>query len=174
MRERGNLRPGLLLINADLVINPRAVRRRAPRVALQGARVQKNMTDKDRNPAAGLTNPKVASVLERLHRGARGDIWRFGGILPKMIVGKLRGKKLMDALTPAMARQVYMPVSREEGRFLYQMARLIGARTVVEFGTSFGNLDHLSGGGCAGQWRRSGHRNGNRTPQAQECHDEFG
>ena len=96
------------------------------------------MTDEGRNPAAGLSDPKVAGVLERLHRSARGDIWHFGSILPKMIMGTLQGKKLMDALTPAMARHVYMPVSREEGRFLYQMARLIGARTVVEFGTSFG------------------------------------
>ncbi|MCA9709528.1 MAG: class I SAM-dependent methyltransferase [Myxococcales bacterium] len=31
-----------------------------------------------------------------------------------------------------------MPVSRDEGRFLYMTARVIGARNVVEFGSSFG------------------------------------
>jgi predicted O-methyltransferase YrrM len=31
-----------------------------------------------------------------------------------------------------------LPVSREQGQFLYLMARSIGARRIVEFGTSFG------------------------------------
>ena len=35
-------------------------------------------------------------------------------------------------------KDAYIPVSREQGRFLYQTARAIGARTIVEFGTSFG------------------------------------
>ncbi len=36
------------------------------------------------------------------------------------------------------AKHAYLPVSREVGRFLYMQARACGARTIVEFGTSFG------------------------------------
>ncbi|WP_233261753.1 O-methyltransferase [Vitiosangium sp. GDMCC 1.1324] len=35
-------------------------------------------------------------------------------------------------------KDVYIPISAEQGKFLYLVARSIGARTVVEFGTSFG------------------------------------
>lgn len=96
------------------------------------------MTDRQDRAIDTCRDPKVTLVLDELHRNARGDIWRFAGILPKLIAGRLKGHKMLDTLTPAMAREVYMPVSREEGRFLYQIARLIGARNIVEFGTSFG------------------------------------
>jgi predicted O-methyltransferase YrrM len=35
-------------------------------------------------------------------------------------------------------KDVYIPLSREQGRFLYLVARAIGAQRIVEFGTSFG------------------------------------
>jgi predicted O-methyltransferase YrrM len=35
-------------------------------------------------------------------------------------------------------KDLWLPVSRETGEFLYMMVRATGARTVVEFGTSFG------------------------------------
>lgn len=35
-------------------------------------------------------------------------------------------------------KDLWLPVSRETGRLLYMLARASGARTVVEFGTSFG------------------------------------
>jgi predicted O-methyltransferase YrrM len=35
-------------------------------------------------------------------------------------------------------RSVYVPVSRSQGEMLYLIARSINARTIVEFGTSFG------------------------------------
>ena len=36
------------------------------------------------------------------------------------------------------AKHAYLPVTREVGRFLYMQARARGAKTIVEFGTSFG------------------------------------
>lgn len=33
---------------------------------------------------------------------------------------------------------LWLPVSREAGKLLYMLARSSGARTIVEFGTSFG------------------------------------
>jgi predicted O-methyltransferase YrrM len=41
-------------------------------------------------------------------------------------------------MTPASMKGCYIPVSREQGELLYLTARAIGARHVVEFGTSFG------------------------------------
>ncbi len=41
-------------------------------------------------------------------------------------------------MTPASMKGCYLPVSREQGELLYLTARAIGARHVVEFGTSFG------------------------------------
>lgn len=35
-------------------------------------------------------------------------------------------------------KDVWLPVSRETGRLLYMLARSCGARTIVEYGTSFG------------------------------------
>jgi predicted O-methyltransferase YrrM len=37
-----------------------------------------------------------------------------------------------------MARELYLPVSPTTGRLLYMLARASGARSIVEFGTSFG------------------------------------
>jgi len=85
-----------------------------------------------------LADHAVVHTLDRLHDAARGD-WRiFLGALPRLIGVLMRGRSLMRALSPAQMKNTYMPVSREEGRFLYASARAGGARRVVEFGTSFG------------------------------------
>jgi predicted O-methyltransferase YrrM len=41
-------------------------------------------------------------------------------------------------MTPESMKGCYIPVSREQGEFLYLTARAIRAKSVVEFGTSFG------------------------------------
>jgi predicted O-methyltransferase YrrM len=43
-----------------------------------------------------------------------------------------------EVMTPVAMKECYIPVSREQGELLYLTARAIGARRVVEFGTSFG------------------------------------
>ncbi|MEM8922377.1 MAG: class I SAM-dependent methyltransferase [Actinomycetota bacterium] len=78
-----------------------------------------------------LTDPTVAEVLERLHKAA--DAQR-----PTL---RERLAPLDDAPAdawPEIMRDLYLPVTREQGRFLYQTVRAVGARRVVEFGTSFG------------------------------------
>ena len=50
----------------------------------------------------------------------------------------LRGRSFGESLTPNAARYIYMPISRAQGEFLCLVARTIGARRAVEFGTSFG------------------------------------
>jgi predicted O-methyltransferase YrrM len=88
-------------------------------------------------PTTINTEP-ARSILERLHDEAKGDRFRFLGLAPSVLLGLVTGKGLWDVLTPDAMREFYIPVSPEQGRFLYLTARAIGARTIVEFGTSFG------------------------------------
>jgi predicted O-methyltransferase YrrM len=87
---------------------------------------------------SSLDDPKVRAVLERLHAAARGDVFRMLGRLPALLPSLL-GKTTADpAKLSAKMKDVYVPLSRAQGRFLYLVARSLGARRIVEFGTSFG------------------------------------
>ena len=44
----------------------------------------------------------------------------------------------MKSISPAQMKAAYIPVSREEGKFLYLLARSTRALHMVEFGASFG------------------------------------
>lgn len=80
----------------------------------------------------------VTQVLDRLHREARGDWRRSLKILPHVLVGRVAGKSLMQAITPSMLKGLYIPVSAQDGNLLYTLARGQSARMIVEFGASFG------------------------------------
>jgi predicted O-methyltransferase YrrM len=82
--------------------------------------------------------PPASSVIERLHAEARGDRLRFLGLVPRLVSGLVARKGLWQVLTPEAMKGCYIPVSREQGEFLYLTARALSARHVVEFGTSFG------------------------------------
>ena len=86
----------------------------------------------------GLERPAVRTTLERLHADAAGDTWRFLRKAPAIAFGLLRGHGLDGVLTGGLMRDVYISLSPEAGRLLYLTARAIGARRIVEFGTSFG------------------------------------
>jgi predicted O-methyltransferase YrrM len=88
--------------------------------------------------ASPLDAAPLQPLLERLHAEARGDRLRFLGLLPRVVLGRLRGQGLWEVMTPEAMKDFYIPVSREQGRFLYLTARALGARRVVEYGTSFG------------------------------------
>ena len=92
------------------------------------------------SPAAGkmsLEDPRVAAVLDRLHRDARrSEIPRILRTLPD--VARAWASEGRDAVGPALFRNAYIPVSAEQGRFMYVTACAIGAKRIVEFGTSFG------------------------------------
>jgi len=65
-------------------------------------------------------------------------VWRFLGLAPSL-VRMLLGRTPLDPAEQARRmKDVYIPLSRAQGRFLYLVARTIGARRVLEFGTSFG------------------------------------
>jgi predicted O-methyltransferase YrrM len=85
-----------------------------------------------------LTQPNVASLLDALfHDAARADaplMAQFGALDPAERTAQLTDYKRMYGA----ARDAYLAVSRESGTLLYSLARARGARTIVEFGTSFG------------------------------------
>jgi predicted O-methyltransferase YrrM len=87
---------------------------------------------------SSLDDPKVRAVLERLHRAARGD-WSFFLTHLPMMLRMVFGSEAPPAEEQARRlKDVYIPISREQGRFLYLVARSLGAKRIVEFGTSFG------------------------------------
>lgn len=88
-------------------------------------------------PFAGLNDPRIAATLDRLHRKSRGDAFVFLRALPAAGFAALRRRPVMKAVQPYL-KDAYIPVTRDQGRMLYLLARAIGARTIVEFGTSFG------------------------------------
>jgi predicted O-methyltransferase YrrM len=86
----------------------------------------------------GLRDEAVARELDALHSAARGD-WRRGlKVVPHFVVSKLTGRSFMRMVSPSMLRHMYIPVSRAQGELLYLFTRALGARRVVEFGSSFG------------------------------------
>jgi predicted O-methyltransferase YrrM len=86
-----------------------------------------------------IDDPRVSAVLDRLHAAARRD-WLFFARRPGMVARIFLGRD--EAPSPAALahemREVYIPISRLQGRFLYLVARSIDAKRIVEFGTSFG------------------------------------
>ena len=85
-----------------------------------------------------LRSEPVAPLLDRLHAAARGDRKHFLGLAPRLLAGLASGKGLWEVLTPGSMKECFIPVSREQGAFLYLTARALGAKCIVEFGTSFG------------------------------------
>jgi predicted O-methyltransferase YrrM len=85
----------------------------------------------------GLDEPRVKATLDRLYTAAKGDRYVFARALPFVLVARLRGQSLAEAVAPYLD-DAYIPISRDAGRFLYLTAHSIGARFAVEFGTSFG------------------------------------
>lgn len=80
---------------------------------------------------------KLASVLDRAHAAAKDDIWVFLQGAPAALSGLVRGRGVEESMR-AHLRHAYIPIDRKQGEVLYFLARLIGARNVVEFGSSFG------------------------------------
>ncbi len=85
-----------------------------------------------------LPDPRVRALLARLHREAdrqeRGLMLQFLDQLPRLTLGRAIpwerfGHRLDDK---------FICLDRSQGVFCYLLARSLGARRVVEFGTSFG------------------------------------
>jgi predicted O-methyltransferase YrrM len=89
-------------------------------------------------PLAALPDPAVRSLLSRLHAEADREtpklVWRFAAQGPRLLFGR---KLPWDRLEPRLD-DAFIALDRTQGAFCYLMARALGARRVVEFGTSYG------------------------------------
>jgi predicted O-methyltransferase YrrM len=92
-------------------------------------------------PMTTLTTPPLATLLERLFEEAAA-----ASLATNPAVADLSAEeqaRLMRSKTDYLdfygrLKDFPLAVSRETGRLLYMLARSCGARTIVEFGTSFG------------------------------------
>jgi predicted O-methyltransferase YrrM len=86
-----------------------------------------------------LCDPKVETVLDRLHREADQQmkqlVLHYLPNLPRALAGQ--GIK-WDKSKTDFYKDKYIPLDRDQGQFIYLLARSINAATVVEFGTSYG------------------------------------
>jgi predicted O-methyltransferase YrrM len=87
---------------------------------------------------ASIHAPPVRPVLDRLHGAAGQQRWRLVGLGAAMAADKLRGRAASLRDEVHRLRNLYVPVSRKQGEFLYLVARSLGASRIVEFGSSFG------------------------------------
>lgn len=84
-----------------------------------------------------LQNPKIASQLDYLHEQALGDEQRWAARREELSRQPSTGNSNEPDPLIRMG-EFYIPVSREEGEFLYLLARAKNAQHLVEFGASFG------------------------------------
>ncbi|MDX3388197.1 class I SAM-dependent methyltransferase [Streptomyces niveiscabiei] len=86
-------------------------------------------------PTNTLEDPRVATALDRMLRAAEQDDEtrrRIRAAWPQGFA-HLGPQEQADAKA-----EVYMPISAQGGRLLYNLVRAVRPATVVEFGTSFG------------------------------------
>jgi predicted O-methyltransferase YrrM len=95
--------------------------------------MNQQVTDADE----GLDDPRIATTLKKLHARAKGDVWVFLRAAPSALGAALRGRSATEAVNRHL-KNAYIPVGPDQGRMLYITARAIRAKTIVEFGTSFG------------------------------------
>lgn len=90
-----------------------------------------------RSCALGTASSPAIQGVVRGHTG-KADLLTVLRVVPKLLLGRLRGRSLSRTLTPSDLKRAAMAVPPSTGQLLYLAARTIGARSVVEFGTSFG------------------------------------
>lgn len=85
-----------------------------------------------------IADPRAAGVLARLHREAGRQnprlLRRFAAQLPRLLLRR----PLPWARLESRLRDMYLALDPASGTFVYLLARALGARRIVEFGTSFG------------------------------------
>jgi len=64
-------------------------------------------------------------------------VFVFMRALPSVAWSLLRGRPAIDGAIPFL-KDAYIPVDPDQGKFLYVTARVLNAKRIVEFGTSFG------------------------------------
>ena len=85
-----------------------------------------------------LEQEPLASLLKELHRKARRELPRLAAIMITLMAPRLMGRPITAEYQTRAFQKAFIALGPEAGRFAYATARAIGARTIVEFGMSFG------------------------------------
>lgn len=96
------------------------------------------MEEETRDPICSLDDEKVRAVLARAFAARTRETPSVLRVLGAIAIDRLLRRPDSMAKDVDRLRDLYVPVSRKQGRFLYLVARSLGARRIVEFGTSFG------------------------------------
>ena len=98
------------------------------------------INDKVTSPAQRIDflDQKVVATLERMEREAVSDRRLMSSVSASLArLGQAPTSEELLSMT-AVAEDAFLPVSREVGCLLFQLAIGTGATTIVEYGTSFG------------------------------------
>jgi hypothetical protein len=79
------------------------------------------MSSIDAVSPSSLLAPKVATVLEQLHRRARTDMLRILRVAPFVVPDFFGMRKVDDDRLSRHMRATYLPVSRSQGQMLYEL-----------------------------------------------------
>lgn len=87
---------------------------------------------------ATVPDARARDVLTRCYADARGEmrrlVWRYLPELPRLLTGRRLGWERLQHVHDDAA----IALAPTQGMFCYLLARAIGARRIVEFGTAFG------------------------------------
>lgn len=86
---------------------------------------------------SGLQTGRVSETLARLHRDSKLDKLVILRAAPAGLMAIVQGKPVFETVEPQL-KSAHLKIGYEAGELIYNTARAIGARRVVEFGTSFG------------------------------------
>jgi predicted O-methyltransferase YrrM len=82
-------------------------------------------------------DPRVGKTLDRLHRESKHDNLVILRAFPTGLLALVRGRSWFKAVMPWL-KEMHLKVGYEAGELMYNTARAIDARRIVEFGTSYG------------------------------------
>jgi predicted O-methyltransferase YrrM len=91
-----------------------------------------------KTPIRFFSDPKISAVLDRLHRSSRGDLMRFPAMGVSEVLDRVLRRKPTVAERADRMKDIFVSLSRKQGKFAYLVARSVNAKRIVEFGTSFG------------------------------------
>jgi predicted O-methyltransferase YrrM len=90
------------------------------------------------DPLSVLSDERLRGVLRRLHDEADGQLLGVGLRLLPLLPRMLLGRSIDVPGTEQAFADKYLALGRDQGAFCYLTARALRAKTIVEFGTSFG------------------------------------
>ena len=91
-----------------------------------------------------LNNPKVRTVLERLHGEASRQVGALTRVLALALIDAVLRRRISSAEEARRLKHIYVPTSRKQGTFLYLAARSVAARRIVEGKISARGAEELS------------------------------